>query len=259
MVLRGLVCPSYSGPTSACRTGTGASPANYAVTNYKGCAGVGFLSYPSAGFATPYKGVYAEVTSRVILLGGVITLQHWTMEPGTYVSGSAGKLNSSNFARQNYLGIARSQIVDGASQTLMLGETKERTNAPWIQGRYNWLTAVSGTVRALTVSELPVGDPRRVVTASGTSTTGFGGIYSTSAQPAILDNLTASGTGTFTGYITGTGAQAPSFASSSEHRGGGVFHAYADGHVAVIMPDVDLQTICSLYTRDGSEKVDAPE
>jgi prepilin-type N-terminal cleavage/methylation domain-containing protein len=256
-VLRGLVCPSYSGPTAACRTGTGALPANYAVTNYKACAAVGFYT-ANALYAIPYKGFFHEnpwvvsgtIINRNILLGGVITQQHWTSEPGPYVSGSAGKLPTTNFAKQNYLGIARSQIVDGASQTLMLGETRESTNAPWIQGRSNWLSAVSGSVRALTQTDFIL---------MGAPTTRIGGVYAASAQPAIRDNLTASGTGTFTGYVTGSSAQAPSFASSSEHRGGGVFHAYADGHVAVIMPDIDLQTICSLYTRDGSEKVDAPE
>jgi prepilin-type N-terminal cleavage/methylation domain-containing protein len=170
-VLRGLVCPSYSGPTAACRTGAGTSPANYAVTNYKGCAAVGFLTGSAAGFATPYKGIKSEAGggSWNILLGGVITQQHWTMEPGTYVSGSAGKLLPQIFAKQNYLGIARSQIADGAAQTLMLGETKERTNAPWIQGRYNWLSAVSGTVRPLSKQDLiDMGDPR--------ASTGLGGI-----------------------------------------------------------------------------------
>jgi hypothetical protein len=251
-VLRGLVCPSYSGPTAACRFGVGASQNNYAVTNYKGCAAAGFLTATvngNTGYTAPYKGLKSEQAggNSIVLLGGVITQQHWTMEPGTYVSGSAGRLPPSNFAKQNYLGIARSQIVDGASQTLMLGETKEQVNAPWIQGRYNWLSAVSGTVRPLSKLDFKnMGDVRQ--------NTGFGGIYATSAQPAIRDNLTASGTGTFTGYITGSSAQAPSFGSSSQHRGGGVFHVFADGHVDVIMPDIDMQTICSLYTRDGSDK-----
>jgi prepilin-type N-terminal cleavage/methylation domain-containing protein len=260
-VIPTLMCPSYTGPKAACRT-TAAGPAVFAITNYKGCAAAGFTT-KSGPLSTPYKGFPNEVPgARTMVLGGVITKQNWTLEPGPYVSGSAGSLPLSDFARQNYLGIESSQIKDGKSQTLMASETKERTNAPWIHGNNSWVTAASGTVRALVINDLrAMNDARGLTTGpngSGTVIGGFGGIYSTSAQPTIRDNLTASGTGTFTGYMTGTSAQAPSFASSSEHRGGGVFHVYADGHVSAIMPDIDLQTICSLYTRDGSDKLDNP-
>jgi hypothetical protein len=43
--------------------------------------------------------------------------------------------------------------------------------------------------------------------------------------------------------------------ASSEHAGGVVLHAFADGHIALISSDIDVQIYPALYSRGRNEPV----
>ena len=125
-----------------------------------------------------------------------------------------------------YTGITLAQITDGTSKTFMVGETREVTKAAWIDGPLCWLTA-----------------------ANGGATAGTGGgdaALAASTNLAILDNTRTAGT--FTGY-GGT----VDYGTSSNHQAGITLHAYADGHVGQVTPEIASGLMLNLHTRAGSE------
>ena len=120
-----------------------------------------------------------------------------------------------------YTGITLAQITDGTSKTFMIGETREGTKSAWIDGPLCWLSAANGAATAAT---------------SGATT---------SAGLAIVDNTRTAGT--FTGY-SGT-----AYGTSSNHQAGITLHAYADGHVGQVTPEISETLMLNLHTRAGSE------
>ena len=125
-----------------------------------------------------------------------------------------------------YTGITLAQITDGTSKTFMVGETREVTKAAWIDGPLCWLSAANGAATA------------------GTG----GGDASTTAGLAILDNTRTAGT--FQGYV---GSAATDYGTSSNHQAGITLHAYADGHVGQVTPEIASGLMLNLHTRAGSE------
>ena len=124
-----------------------------------------------------------------------------------------------------FTGITLAQITDGMSKTFMVGETREGTKAAWIDGPTAWLTAANGGVTA---------------GSSGVSA-------STTAGLAIADNTKT--VGSFVGYL----AAATDYGTSSNHQAGIVMHAYADGHVGQVTPEIESGLMLNLHTRAGSE------
>jgi len=187
-----LVCPSFAGDKTSA---TGNSVTSCGVTNYKGIAGAG-----CASARTPY-------TSSN--LGGVITLEK-------YGSESAAP----------YTGLTLAQITDGTSKTFMIGESREVTQAAWIDGQNAWLVAVKGSAN---------------LTPASTGVTG--------GTLAILDNQGTAGTYDNLGGSAGS----TDFGESSNHQAGITLFGYADGHVGQVTPEIDATLMRNLHTRGGSE------
>ena len=187
-----LVCPSFAGDK---KMATGNSVPACGVTNYKGIAGAG-----AATARTPY-------TSSN--LGGVITLEKYGSE-----------------ACAPYTGITLAQIQDGTSKTFMVGESREITQAAWIDGQNAWLLAVQGNAN---------------ITPATTGVTG--------GTLAILNNQVTAGTYDNLGGSSGS----TDFGESSNHQAGITLFTYADGHVGQVTPEIDPMLMKNLHSRGGSE------
>jgi len=184
-----LVCPSFAGDK---KVASANGVATCGVTNYKGVAAV---NTTAAG---------APQTSTA--LGGVITVEKYGSE-----------------ASAPFTGITLAMITDGTSKTFMIGESREFTEAAWIDGTRSWVTALR--------------DATATSYASGAWTGG---------TPAILDNQ-----GTTPNYV-GYSATAV-WGESSNHQAGITLFGYADGHVGQVTPEIDGSLLRSLHTRGGSE------
>ena len=195
-----LLCPSF-GSVAVGATAFGASSTSVTqagITNYKGTAAEG---YTSAG--VPDSGAGG---------GGVLTLQTWSPEPG----------NSKAV-------ITLAMISDGTSKTFMVAETRETTQAAWIDGSRAWVTAATGQGTFNSTAR----------TWTGTS--------------ALLEQTKT--TPAWAGY----GSTTPQLGPSSSHQGNLTMHGYADGHVGQVSGDIDVNLYFSLYTRGDSETItDAP-
>jgi len=188
-----LVCPSFAGDKKSA-TGN-AIATSCGVTNYKGIAGAG-----ASASRTPY-------TSSNI--GGVITLEKYGSE-----------------SCAPYTGITLAQITDGTSKTFMVGESREITQAAWIDGQNAWLLAVKSN--------------GNIVAA----TTGI-----TGGTLAILDNQSTAGSYDNLGGSSGS----TDFGESSNHQAGITLFTYADGHVGQVTPEIDPMLMKNLHSRGGSE------
>jgi prepilin-type N-terminal cleavage/methylation domain-containing protein len=125
-----------------------------------------------------------------------------------------------------YTGITLAQITDGTSKTFLVGETRESTKSAWIDGSTCWLTAANGAVTA--------------------GTNGGNAALGSNVKLAILDNTATAGD--YDGY-GGT----VDYGTSSNHQAGIVLHAYADGHVGQVTPEIESGLMLNLHTRAGSE------
>ena len=188
-----LVCPSFAGDKKSA-TGN-AIATTCGVTNYKGIAGAG-----ASAQRVPY-------TSSNI--GGVITLEKYGSE-----------------SCAPYTGITLAQIQDGTSKTFMVGESREITQAAWIDGQNAWLLAVQGNAN---------------ITPATTGVTG--------GTLAILNNQVTAGTYDNLGGSSGS----TDFGESSNHQAGITLFTYADGHVGQVTPEIDPMLMKNLHTRGGSE------
>jgi hypothetical protein len=126
-------------------------------------------------------------------------------------------------------GITLSMISDRTSKTFMLAETREVTQAAWMDGSRAWVTAATGQG-----------------TFNATARTWSG-------TPALLEQNKA--TPAWAGYGTTT----PRLGPPSQHQGGIVIHGHADGHVGQVSNEIDTNLYFSLYTRGDNETIaDAP-
>jgi len=142
-------------------------------------------------------------------LGGVITLEKYGSE-----------------ACAPYTGLTLAQITDGTSKTFMIGESREVTQAAWIDGQNSFVVAVKGNGN---------------LTAASTGVTG--------GTLAILDNQGTAGT-----YDNLAGsAGSTDYGESSNHQAGITLFGYADGHVGQVTPEIDATLMRNLHSRGGSE------
>ena len=189
-----LVCPSFAGDKLSATANITGTPGTCAVTNYKGIAAAATSA--------------ANVTYSSSNLGGVITMEKYSSE-----------------AAAPYTGITLAQITDGTSKTFMIGESREVTQAAWMDGTRSWLTAVKEAGATMTPA-----------------TTGCGG-----GTLAVLDNTASPPASTFAGY-GGTVA-----GESSNHQAGITLFGYADGHVGQVTPEIEANLMRNLHTRGGGE------
>ena len=189
-----LVCPSFAGDKASATANFATAIGTCAVTNYKGIAAVATSA--------------ANVTYSSSNLGGVITMEKYSSETAA-----------------PYTGISLAQITDGTSKTFMVGESREATQAAWMDAQRSWLTAIKEAAAAMTPA-----------------TTGC-----TGGTLAVLDNSASPPGSTFAGY-SGTVA-----GESSNHQAGITLFGYADGHVGQVTPEIDATLMRNLHTRGGGE------
>ena len=211
-----LVCPSYAEDKQAA-TVAGVGTTGCGVNNYKAMAGVGY----NATSYLPDSGVGGQG-------GGAITVQYW--EP--FRADVAGP----------YAGVSLAQVADGTSKTFALAETREKTNAAWIDGARAHVTAANG--------QTGVGH--------NWSANKWWNLTAQTAAPANSALLENKPTGQNWG---GYGGSAPTgvYGPSSYHQGNIVMHVYVDGHVGQVTNEIDSQLYYGLSTRGDSEAIaDAP-
>jgi len=126
-------------------------------------------------------------------------------------------------ANTSYGGIDLRQVGDGLSKTVMIGETCDPADtSAWARGQTAWITP---------------------------STSNLGGGITNGTSTAFITKIIGKGqTGQFysSAYTQGLG---------SNHTGGLVLHAYADGHSSAISQDVDQGVLGFIYTRNNGEPV----
>jgi hypothetical protein len=141
-------------------------------------------------------------------------------------------------------GLGLKSVLDGTSNTVIFYESKEEVYAAWIDGQVTWgVAAWPGNVEVpTTAADGFLGWPNSDVT----SITSLAAAEENRTNPSIS-------------YMVGTrfgGKLDRQFGPSSNHAGGVVVHAFADGHVTAIAPDIDRTLYLRIVSRSGGEAVD---
>ena len=172
------------------------------------------------------------------LMSGTSLMNNGAM---TYPTVSGTLFNVSRTA-----GIPLGSIADGSSKTVMLAESKERGYGGWIDGTATWVVAMnlSGTTPNYVNNVWTSDGSTPVVSAAGT-TKGVGINFAASGTSQQLP------TAAWTPYAT----YGMAWGASSEHAGGVVLHAFADGHISLISSDIDTQIYPALYSRGKNEPI----
>ena len=143
-------------------------------------------------------------------------------------------------------GLRLNAITDGTSKSVMLCETRERGYAAWIDGQATW---VVGAWPGSKQTPTETGAADGLLGWPDTDTTGR---TTLALDPKVYPQVT---------YLNAKqyGSQHDRmFGPSSDHTGGVVNHAFADGHVSSIWPDIDRNLYLRLISRDGGEAVQLP-
>jgi len=216
--IAGLLCPSFSGQGVVQMAAgsnfksmlAGSPPANQiAITNYKGMAGL--LTYSKAGSFT------SALTDN-----------------GAMANKPARFANADTDPCPQY-GLGFAAMRDGTSKIILLSESKEAGNSPWIDGPSTVVYGVADDSGAL-----PVNNNGTWVTAGVQSALAYG--PSQTAQGRTSINFGTRGT-------LGNSGWGP----SSDHAGGLVINGFCDGHQSTLTPDIDPGVYFSLITRDMGE------
>jgi len=173
------------------------------IVNYKACAGVFYSA--------------ANVPVSTTPGGGAMTLQFWGVEPNNPRTG-----------------LTLAMIADGTSKTFGLAESREASQAAWIDGSRAWLTAANGTA-GFNATARNWGTPTNSSLLENAKTTGFDYDGYTSASPSNQLGV------------------------SSQHQGGIVLHCSIDGHTGQVTNEIDANLYYSLWSRaDGEALTDIP-
>jgi hypothetical protein len=177
------------------------------------------MANASSRFSTPYSsglkgtaaGGYtsAGVPDSSAGRGRVMTLQTWSPDPGN-----------------SKAGIPLAMISDGTLKTYMVAETRETTQAAWIDGSWAWVTASKGPGHVQHHQSHLDGHVR----------------------PARADEDDAS-----LGRLRQD--DTPAGPVSSSPRANLTIHGSADGHVGQVSSDIDVNLYFSLYTRGDNETI----
>jgi hypothetical protein len=143
-------------------------------------------------------------------------------------------------------GIALADIHDGLSHTLLFCETLETAYAAWCDGQAMWAVgAWPGNANVPTATGGPdglLGWPDADVQSR--ISLGVGD----DDDPALV----------YLPKSRYTAGHDRRWGPSSNHAGGVVMHAFADGRVEAISPDIDRNLYLRLISRDGGEAVTFP-
>ena len=206
--LSSTICPSYAGKEVADKARYGVFTFEIANSNYKAFAGTHMIS--PAEFAN--NGAIIDGTARTGLPIGVRDLH------------------------------------DGASKTIVIGESKEEVLGSSYVGKTAWMMCMDPTV--------PGGDIRAGASGLPASPTRYESLFIKHAFNLGDDPTIA------TDRPYWKGATAHGFGGdilwgpSSDHAGGVIVCAFADVHTRPISDSVDSAVIFALISRDGMETVD---
>ncbi len=212
IALRLLACPSYAGPRTAQAKDNYGLPANSRVS-----AG----NYVALSAATRGSRTVGIVDDAAPELGGIIISRR---QPGD--SGVRGE-----------------QVVDGASHTLLLCETKQEVYSSWFSGQSAWVVGFPPD----TPPELELATDGQLHVAQSPS-----GSQPTSlnyGRPYQTDDASLAPPW----YATELAGENRDWGPSSNHRGGIVMHAFADGHTQELVDKIDATVYFRLITRAGEE------
>ena len=220
-ILPQVVCPSYQGKRNAA---SGGNPAitDAGVANYKGNSGT---AYAEPAISRPYGAYNTTANGPPDKLGGMIQM---ALE---------GKYYYSSGPPYNF--VVPKMVKDGLSSTIMLSETKEPTYASWMFGNTAFVTAAWGTAT----------NSKGVTTLDSGTTSSVAHVICIKASAQGINNPQ---------QWYNTSAAVRGLGSSSDHTNGSVMHAYGDGHVAEITPEVDDAVMLAIYSRAGKESVEEP-
>ncbi len=223
--LPGLKCPSFGGTGLVENSSTGPSQGVSWTSAYNSTGAVALTNYKAnAGTHLISSGTHAN--------NGAI---------GYPVTTNA----SFTVSRPN--GLSVGALSDGTSKTALIAETKERGYSSWIDGSTSWVVASNLSGAAVNYGSGKWNSTGTTPVAAGvTGTPGTGLNYpATSASTGKFIPSTA-----WSAYTDGMG-----HGPSSDHSGGIVLHAFADGHVGQITTEIDPTLFMSLYSRASGEPV----
>jgi prepilin-type N-terminal cleavage/methylation domain-containing protein len=228
--ISGLICPSYAGEAILTTNN------NYGVTNYKSMAGRGTMpgttTLPTTSGTSYAAGQYSSDDGFMPLI------------PTGPVPPTASGTGVAMFAVMG----RKITSGDGTSKTVLLAESKEGNSRPnpsitqndaWFLGQQTWVVA----------NDPAAGSPALVNAAYAATTTGLN-LGPSAANPSrqYASGLIVSGSGT---------SAAMNWGPSSDHAGGLVLHAMADGSVRSIGGDVDPSIYLGVSTYNGMENTPA--
>ncbi len=160
-------------------------------------------------------------------------------------------------------------MTDGTSKVPVVAETREQRFSSWYDGTMNWVVAarhsnpaagtvaldqpVSTTINAGRIGDLNVPSGRLIVGTDGTTSTGGAALsYGPTAATPTAVYLP---TGAINDPDISGAPPGRLWGPSSEHRGGIVNHAFADGHVDGIADTIDPNIYLWIVTRNGGEPI----
>lgn len=145
---------------------------------------------------------------------------------------------------KNKQGLGLRSIVDGTSRTVIFCESKEDIYAAWIDGQATWCVAAW---------------PENVDVPTTAEDGLLGWPESDMSSLTSLEASEEAEHDTSVNYMVSSrfgGSLDRKYGPSSNHTGGVVIHAFADGHVQAIQSDIDRNVYLRLISRDGGEAVD---
>ena len=159
--------------------------------------------------------------------------------PDDHTEGNGTLVFPTQTGQNLHHGLPLSALTDGTSQTVIMCESREEAYSAWIDGQVTW--GVGAWPQNISV-------PGRKHSGDGLlgwPPTDMNSLISmAAAQEETHIYLQASQFGGTYGRKAGP---------SSDHREGLVVHAFADGHVLSISPEIDRNVYLRLITRSGGE------
>ena len=216
-----LHCPSFAGE-------------KVAQYSYGGFFEGGDGDHPVAG--TNYVAVSAAITS-----GSKAEVQDWDATFGGAIV-SKRKPNSS--------GMKIRDLTDGTSKTIVLAESKREGYSSWYSGQSSFVIAMRPDRTDLE----PIYKEDGALGVGDTDLSGLNWgrdlLLDTVANPDQADDW----------YCTKwKGEQPRDWGPSSDHAGGVIVHAFADGHTRSLPESTDSTAYFRLITRGGGETVNQEE
>jgi len=221
---------------------------HYATVELDSLICPGFTGDPISqlSYSAPYSGLLGiNAASRPPIGVGISTYVAVSATQIGYVAGLVAASPTTNPCDGVIVpnkGIKLRDVTDGASNTIMACETRERSLNSWIDGSINWV--VGGN---------PNNVSRPTTDSKGLITMPTGGTAALNVGPGKrtpgVRYLTQSGSPN--GYEWAWGP-------SSEHAGGIVMHVYADASVREQSDAIDPTIYLRLITRAGQDAVVDP-